>query len=653
MSNEGLNKASYKSGWDTYETAIKSAYKTLGTLNATAAQITSAINDVNNARNALVRYAVVITNHYYYTDNTGEETVLLKKEYKMNANNNAVFTPSVLTNGQYVDYPFNRTNVVRSLTINVGDSTNYTKVIDQYYWYVDTAALEAAIAEQANRKHLDEEGNNLYTDDSWQAYVDAAVQAQRVLNDQTLFQASLDAEVKLLNAAKAGLKRLDIDTEWLAEGIQWASNIIDNAYEDDQGLDWDTNDLFNSTYSQQLYAQMVAAYNEAVEVTEDPDFTKSQADRVCALLWNAINNLCIKDETTKGLLIENKVRHADIEKYGYFKGLTDHLSESNGLLPVYEDILDNTKGSYRLNESAFTADSWYMLQDALYGDFAQGNFALASTEEPYEADNAIGELSVPAYSMINNIWFLASQADYNACRDNLISKVNNLEWDVDASALVGKYEEVVDTDFSLYTPASSARLSEDLEAVAEVLERLEEPQLYGDPDAITNDTVSDLVYELTEAVNALRLMPALEIPEAGIIAPQEGKEECINVGGEQTTAGQVLQAVSVLYNEDDAIVKLYNNKGRELALNSKVGTGTTLVLSLEDGTEIESYELVVKGDLTGNAETGAEDLNTVLNFAFTNQGLDEDSVYYLAGDLNGDGVVDLSDAIMLEEMMDA
>ena len=80
-----MNQASYKSGWDAYETALKNAYTTLGTNKVTASQVSSAVTSLNNAYNALVRYAVVITNHHYYTGNDDQNPVQIAKKFEEEA----------------------------------------------------------------------------------------------------------------------------------------------------------------------------------------------------------------------------------------------------------------------------------------------------------------------------------------------------------------------------------------------------------------------------------------------------------------------------------------------------------------------------------------------------------------------------------------
>jgi len=551
----------------------------------------------------------------------------------------------VLTNGTYPEYTYNRTTAVNSAYINAQADDNYIVYIHQYYWYVDTAALEAAIQTQATKPNKDEDNNDIYDATSWNNYVAAAAEATRVLNDRSLFQEDIDEATANLNAAEAALVRLKPDVEWLTEGMQWAECIIDNSFDDDFGYGWDKSALFASSYAQERYAALETAYNEAVEVTNAPDYTKAQADRVCAALWQAINNLRTVDSTTMGLLTDGGIRHADIDQYGWYKSLKDQYKESTGLRVVYNDILDNTSGIYQLQEQAFTAESWEQLQDALYGDFTRGKYACAETMEPYPVNSAVDELNVPAYSMINNIWFLASQADYNACRNNLLDKVNHLEWVVDGSALETVCAQADAIDLSLYTGNSGNAFLEVKEIADAQLAKLAQPQLYGDPEAVTNEVIAETVQELQAAINSLVLRPKLTSNTPSI---HFDTGENTTVYGEPlgNTVEEALAHLDIINDSEYAILKVYSAPDREAALNDAIGTGFTVKLFGTDGEVYETHTYVVMGDVDGNGLRNAQDFESIFTFAFEDNNLS--GVYLEAADLNGDKVVDLSDAVMLQ-----
>ena len=645
-SNYGLNKASYKTGWDEYEAALKQAYTVFGKNQVTASDVSEAISNLTAAYNNMERYAVVYTNHYFYQGIDTSNPVLVSSSINMKVPNNAVYSPEVLTNGTFPEYAFNRKAVTSSKRIQVGDSTNYTDTVNQYYWYVDTSELSALVASQIGRTNFDEDNNEIYSSDSWQVFEAAVLAGQQALTNEDFFQADINAAVKAINDAEKALVKLDVDVEWLAEGMGWAEMIMDNDFDEDFGLDWDTNELLASPYAQELYMQMVSAYNEAVEVTSNPDFTKAQADRVCAALWQAINNLRMRDEVTKGLYNADNIHHADIDTYGHYQ-LLNKYSEPNGLRPVFNDILDNTSGTYRLNEADFTADSWYALKDALYGDYAPGNWTCASTEEAYPTYDGQGELSVPAYSMINNIWFLSTQAEYNACRDNLIDKVNHLEWIVDTTALEQALALAQAYDLDVYTHETGDVLQAVMDEAAAELDYAAQPQLYGDPNAITNEVVAHLVQELETAIAALQERPYFESNHQDISFEPGENTAVYGVQIGQTTE-QVLACLNIIHKADNVIVNVYTAQNEPAALSDPVGTGYKIELCSTGGEVFESHTFVVLGDVNGDAAATTDDFALVYDYAFYEDSLE--GVFLEAANLNGDDYTDLCDAVMLQQM---
>ena len=72
------------------------------------------------------------------------------------------------------------------------------------------------------------------------------------------------------------------------------------------------------------------------------------------------------------------------------------------------------------------------------------------------------------------------------------------------------------------------------------------------------------------------------------------------------------------------------------------------MLSGTDGEVYETHTYVIKGDVIGDAKVTENDFALVYDYAFFEDTLEG---YFLeAADLNGDGVVDLSDAIMVQDM---
>ena len=664
---KGYNAASYNNKvgapWTNYENALKSAYQTLGTINVKAAAVASALSTLQDAEAALInpdnnyRYAVVITYHYYYPGKDASNPILINSHptYKMDVVNGSTFTPEVLSSSSY-SKPITNKRVESSQTIQVDASNNYTCVFNQYYWYVDDSELQNLFTEFENWPTLDEEQNKLYDTDSWNTYANA-IQAGRdkLAANSTTFQVDIDEACEAIKEARDNLQTALKDTLWLDEGITWAEQIINNEFDyepyfdyyyDDVDYGWDTEKLFNSSYSLDLLNDLEDAYDSANELVSEPVYTKAQADAAARDIWNAIYALTFVDEE-RGILEEDDQNHADVNHYGYSDPF-DPKSEDPGLKPLFDDIIDNTSGNYRLNKDDFTSDSWHSLQDALYGDYRIGKYMHASTDEPYPAEsNVMGELYVPAYSMINNIFYIASQDDYNACRDNLLNKLNNLEYALNVSELSNLYNSIeLNFDEDNFTPSSAAALNEELEKAAALIAKLDEPQLYGDEDHITQAQI-DAQYNALQAVfAALVSRPTLVVdpnaPEGIVIDEETGY-----LYGESSgkTVGDVIADLTIMNidDPDDVAINAFHD-GEIKARDEQIATGDKLIVSVDDD-ECASVELVVKGDVTGDAAITQQDFDDVHDFVLGEKVLT--GAYKKAADVNGDGVVDFADAVTI------
>lgn len=661
---EGLNAGSYRDGWSAYEKALKDAYQTLGTIKVKASDVQSALNKLNTAYDKLVdnngytnnyRYAVVITNNYYYKGDDDSNPVAMSSHpaYDMTVENGSTYHPIIIADGGY-SQPINRKRVVTEKVINVDASTNYTEVINQYYWYINESRFNALNNEFKKKPTKDSQGNNLYTDESWNAYADAIAKTAEDLKKDNIFQKDIDDDCDAIVEARDNLEREGIDTVWLAEGMAWAEQILFNEYNyedyedyydgEEVNYEWNSDELFQSQYTLDLITDLYDAYNNAAEIL-DEDYTKDQTDAAAVVLWNAIYNLKVVDEE-KGLLYETFYGHADVNHYGYYDDF-DPVCEDPGLKPLYDDIMDNTSGTYQLNEDEFTSDSWYALQDALKGDYSEGMFMHARTEEPYEApNNPMGVLYVPAYSMINNIFYLASQDDLNACRDNLLAKVRGLEYELDFSDLEALKDRLADFELTDYTDSTAAAFDTELQKATAMLTALESAQHYGDEDPITQAEI-DAQYAALEAAEAqLILKPYFDVddetPEAVQINTEKGYVYGETIG---KTVNQVLEDLNIVHDSEDVVPRVFKKNGTEVPRNAAIGTGYELRLYV-DGDVCQTLKLVVVGDVNGDAKITEADFNSVYACA-TGTGDDLEGIFKEAADVNGDNVLDLSDAATL------
>lgn len=85
---------------------------------------------------------------------------------------------------------------------------------------------------------------------------------------------------------------------------------------------------------------------------------------------------------------------------------------------------------------------------------------------------------------------------------------------------------------------------------------------------------------------------------------------------------------------------------RDGALKKSGNTGTAMTAVFESDNESVAFELAVDGDLTGEGNRNARDLNVLLDYLIGST--DFNGVYEIAADLSGDGTVDVTDAALLK-----
>ena len=713
-----LNEASYTaSSWSAYQTALTTAYKVLGanstykngssTVTVTKAVVASTLDALNTAYNGLVRNVTVETNHFLRdkqvkiaADGTvTTEIVTISRlgdyaDYNLTAVDGSTYTFNVL-NDSDVDPKHNHSDVTRSAVLN-GAENDYKVTVDQYYWYVDDSALQAKVDKYDHLMNLDKEdylldgvnvqkivgwnlrgditldngvpvdrkGNQIYTTDSWENYQAEMIAAKQLLADTSnCYQYDVDVAVNAVTKAENDLTNADIDNLDYIDGRAWAECILYDSYYTDPGYGWNKDEFFLGSALDKFEA--LEDINSKIDALESGDpfvFTAADAEDWASTLWAAINDLYIVDETTSGAKVEFGNHFADVSRYGYYNTLADQDYTEYGLKDLFLDIIDDPSAEYdniQLDESLFTEDSWAALEDALYGNYEPGLGGVAETQEFYETNDDIGEINVPAYSMINNIWYLASQANYNACFDFVMDKVNNLEYINDtapieeAVATASEAADLITGGENPYTDASTNAFLGIFEEAAAMAEALAEPQTYGmGADAIRQDAINSMADSLLAACAQLDLKPAMTISDSKLSIDENGAVEGISAG---TTVDSLLAKLDI----DKADVEIGEYKGEyhiETASgitvdnNSAVGTGYKIVLTY-NGVVYDEHVIIVTGDVNGDAQKTTADYRTIYNFAFYNIGLNVSSINYVAADINGDGIVNLCDAALLKRSM--
>lgn len=99
---------------------------------------------------------------------------------------------------------------------------------------------------------------------------------------------------------------------------------------------------------------------------------------------------------------------------------------------------------------------------------------------------------------------------------------------------------------------------------------------------------------------------------------------------------------------DDDVNVIFKKKGKPMT-NGRIGTNTVVEFNTEDMGVI-TLTAVVPGDLTGSGKTNQTSLKTVYRHIFKDKMLE--GAYFEAGDINGDGVVDTLDLLLLSKMIE-
>lgn len=94
----------------------------------------------------------------------------------------------------------------------------------------------------------------------------------------------------------------------------------------------------------------------------------------------------------------------------------------------------------------------------------------------------------------------------------------------------------------------------------------------------------------------------------------------------------IFNGYSLVFKDANGNVKTGNS--------TKIGTGYTVTF-VKDGTEKESFKLIVQGDVTGTGTLTSRDVSAFVNYLLGKTSLDD--LYLQAADLNGDGEPDVID----------
>lgn len=164
-------------------------------------------------------------------------------------------------------------------------------------------------------------------------------------------------------------------------------------------------------------------------------------------------------------------------------------------------------------------------------------------------------------------------------------------------------------------------------------------------NALNKDLSKDqqaIVDEATQALKDLRTeLDASKGYEETIVDPE-------------TTADSLVQDVleNSGYTADEIIIQFKSYTGEELAGEAWVGTGSTMRVILKSTGELLEYKLfIVMGDVDGDGKITNDDYEKSVNVALEEEEYSEEHRYFfIANDINYDGVIDVLDAFYIRRM---
>lgn len=122
----------------------------------------------------------------------------------------------------------------------------------------------------------------------------------------------------------------------------------------------------------------------------------------------------------------------------------------------------------------------------------------------------------------------------------------------------------------------------------------------------------------------------------------------------ETTVDSLVQDVveNSEYSSDEIIVQFKNYLGEELASEAFVGTGSTMRVILKSTGELLEYKLfIVMGDVDGDGRITNADYEKSVNVALEEEEYSEEhSYFFIANDVEADGVIDVLDAFYIRRM---
>ncbi len=550
---------------------------------------------------------------------------------------------------------------------------------------VVVTATDAKIALAEAIKKAKDFDSSLYTEETYAVLSDAIVNAETVYNKALATTSEINSAIELLESAESQLVYVpadysvvntaietfnELDKDFFnPDDIQAIQTMIDNV---DWTLDVSQQAVVNKfagdiNYAISLLEERDADYtalNEAIEKAQNIDTSlysnatildeplanaleavemgykvsdQKTVDRLAERLNTAIDNLVLNSADKSALVtaINTKLTHPDYTQYYD----TELLSAWEALVAEGKEIANNKDltilDNDMINEKAAEITAAYEALEASY-KVVINKTALESAVKSAEEINKDIYWSVDSFTEFDAALLegkalleaeLVSEGDQaivDAAAQRIMDAVAALKIkDADYASVNIAVERFNAIDKFLYT-------EESVKAVQDIID-----SVVWDYDASMQDVVNQFAFDINTAIDNL-------------VLTDETKIEAIESAG-----ATVDEEDKFIYGVDEGIsdlkdyVRVINGTIRCTETVNGFGTGTIVDVLNEDGVVVDTYTLVIFGDVNGDGYADAQD--SIAIWIIIVSGDTSLSALNLAADVNKDGVIDQNDIDLVEQ----
>lgn len=592
----------YESGYSEFLAALKGANSVNQKIDVTQAQINSAVETLYDA------YANLTLRKADYT-----KTDALLKVANVYYENH----PSYLEE-QFQNLAATVDNLDRDIHILAQPAVEKENaLLDEALKNMKIIPADYTVLEEA-LTHLPEYAEKYYTAQSYSAWKTLYDEAEMIVEYEAIsyyYQDRIPELAEQLLAALDALEIGEVDFSHIETALALTAYAVEN-YKDET-----------------LYDAWASKRDEAIAFTQREGLNaldNDEAEEIALALTNAYNALELKDADTdslvKAVALIDKVNESDCVEASYLEFKTA-VENGNAILSRNDlTVIDNDE----IAQAAQTILDKYFALELIPADKSALETALALTPA-YDAENYTDETycayvqkKAEAQEMYDDSTLLASDNEaVNTVASELTQLFGSLTLkDADTAALVAALALTLEFAQDEYTSESYAAYTAAVETGTALIGRT-------DLTVLDNEAINAAALAITEAFNNLE-------KEGFVFEAAEGSSAIIDRDN-----GFIYGLEEGIFDLDEFVI-CDNCALRYTETANGFGTGTKVEVLQKDEV-VETFYIVIFGDVTGDGFIDAFDVSFVSSVANYETEFEDGSAFAYAADLDDDGFVDSFD----------